>query len=107
MRRHWSVVWMVAQMVAQANRHLASGTVELAVRLHDASAGLAVGIALLKDRTESPWSEQQPDSHLAIEVFEQVLSELRQLSRTVSDRPAVTPRAANARESLTRDAKTA
>ncbi len=98
---------MFAQMVGRANRRLARGTVGLAVRLHDASAGLAVGIGLLKGSTESARRKPQPDSDRAIEAFEEVLAELRQLSRTVSDRHAVTPRAANVRESLTRDAKTA
>lgn len=104
MRRPQRGLPMVAQMVARAHSRWARSAAGLAVRLHDASAGLAVGIGLLKGSTESASSEQQPDSSLAIQMFEQVLDELRQLSRTVSARPVVRPRPQSVVESLKRDA---
>jgi signal transduction histidine kinase len=107
MRRPLRSLSMVAQMVARAHRPVAAGAVGLAARLHDASAGLAVGIGLLKGSTDTASSELLPDPGHAIQIFEQVLAELRQLSRTVSARPVVGPRSPSVLESLKRDATVA
>src|ERR1700681_2114483 len=82
----------------------AAATFRLAARLHDASGDLAVGIALLKGWKESGLGRQQPEPDRTIEVFEQVLAELRQLSRTVSEGVARS-RPAAVRESLELHAK--
>jgi signal transduction histidine kinase len=94
-------------MVARERRISAASSIRMAVRLHDVSAGLAVGIGLLKGWKESGWSERKPDPHRTIEVFEQVLAELRQLSRAISEGAAVRPRPGSVRESLEREAKAA
>lgn len=83
----------------------AAGTTWLAVRLHDASAGLAIGIGLVKG-----WQESRPDTvpqapNEALDVLEQVLTELRQLSRTVSSGAPPSRRSATLRECLQREAE--
>lgn len=88
-------------------RRRAAASVRLAVQLHDLSGDQAVGIALLKGWKESGWSGAQPEPDRTIEVFEQVLVELRQLSRAVSDRVPLRSMAASVRESLEREAMTA
>jgi len=88
-------------------RRGSAASVRLAVQLHDLSSDLAVGIALLKGWKESGWSGEKPDAYRTIEVFEQVLVELRQLSRAVSDRVPLRSMAASVRESLEREAMTA
>jgi signal transduction histidine kinase len=93
-------------MGAQERRG-ASANLRLAVELHDVSGDLAVGIALLKGWKESGWSEQPPEQDRAIDVFEQVLAELRQLLRAVSEAAPTRIRSASVRESLEREAKTA
>ncbi len=93
-------------MVART-RTDSTSTRQFAVRLHDASAGLAVGIGLLKGWPEARSGDHQPSSQFVIEAFEQVLTEVRELSRTLSDRPSVRLRPADFRESLDRDAKAA
>lgn len=94
-------------MVARDRPRSAADTAWLAVRLHDVSAGLAVGVGLLKGWKEFAISDQRPDPLGALEVFEQVLAELRQLSRAISERAPVRNRPASVRESLVREAKTA
>jgi len=68
-------------------RHRSSGirSAELAVRLHDAAAGLAVGIGLLKVEPQITHTErlQQVDEALAIVV--DVQANLKQLSQTPLD----------------------
>jgi signal transduction histidine kinase len=67
---------------------MAAGTVgkpandrtRLAVRIHDVSAGLAVGIGLLKGLKHSASSGGGPSCDGPIEVFEAVLADLRQLA---------------------------
>ena len=93
-------------MVARS-RTDSTSTRQFAVQLHDASAGLAVGIGLLKGLSEAGPGDHQPGSRFVIVAFEQVLTELRQLSRTLSDRDVVRPRTADIRESLQRDAMAA
>jgi hypothetical protein len=93
-------------MVFRKRRDSAASGIRLAVRLHDVSAGLAVGIALLKGWKEYGWIEQISDPDRTIGVFEQVLAELRQLSRAVSEGPVARSRPANIRSSLERAAKT-
>jgi signal transduction histidine kinase len=91
-------------MVARS-RTDSTSTRQFAVRLHDASAGLALGIGLLKGWSETRSGDHQPSSQFVIEAFEQVLIELRQLSRTLSGGHDVRPRPADFRESLDHDAK--
>ena len=74
---------------------------EFAARLHDASAGLAVGISLLKGSTSSGG----PASGQTIEVFEEVLANLKQLSRGTPARGPQTRPRENLRESLKHEAK--
>ncbi len=93
-------------MIARSRTDSGS-TRQFAVRLHDASAGLAVGIGLLKGWPEARSGDHQPSSQFVIEAFEQVLTELRQLSRTLSHRHGVGPRPADFRESLDQDARAA
>jgi signal transduction histidine kinase len=94
-------------MVARERRSPAASSIRLAVRLHDVSSGLAVGIGLLKGWKESGWSERRPDPDQTIEVFEQVLAELRLLSRAISEGASARSRPASVRDTLEREAKTA
>jgi len=57
----------------------------LAVRLHDLSAELAIGLALLRGWIETPVEDPKREPRQTIEVFEQVLGELRHLMQSVSD----------------------
>jgi hypothetical protein len=93
-------------MVTRDRRNTAGSSIRLAVRLHDVSGDLAIGIALLKGWTESGWSET-PGPPRPLEVLEQVLAELRQLTRAFSDRAASLHRPLSVRESLERVAQTA
>jgi len=93
-------------MVARSRTDSAS-TSQFAVRLHDASAGLAIGIGLLKGWPPARSGDHEPSSQFVIEAFEQVLTELRQLSRTLSDGRGVRQRPADFRESLDQGAKAA
>lgn len=94
-------------MAARDRGSSPNGAVQMAVRLHDASAGLAIGIGLLKGWTEAGWTEPKPDSRFVIEVFEEVLIELRQLSRTISSGSAGSRRRRNLQEAFQLDAKAA
>jgi two-component system sensor histidine kinase DesK len=85
-------------------RRGAAASGRLAVHLHDLAGDLAVGLALLKG---SGWSSQQPEPDRTIEVCEQVLTELRQLSRTASEGVHARRPPASVRESLLREATTA
>ncbi|MHB8688954.1 MAG: sensor histidine kinase [Candidatus Dormibacteraceae bacterium] len=87
-------------------RRGASASLRLAAGLHDVSGDLAVGIALLKGwkETRRSGSLEQPDR--VIEVFELVLAELRQLSRTASEGVHVRSRQESLRESFELEAKT-
>lgn len=97
---------MVAAMVTRVRRNSAGSHIRLAVRLHDVSGDLAIGIALVKGWKEAGWSET-PDPLGPIQVLEQVLAELRQLTRTFSDRAASPHRPPSLRASLERVAQTA
>jgi hypothetical protein len=66
-------------MATDPNRNRADPQSKLAVRIHDVSAGLAVGIGLLKGFTQTAASGAPPDSKGPIEVFEAVLADLREL----------------------------
>lgn len=94
-------------MIARERRGSAATSIRLAVRLHDVSAGLAVGIGLLKAWKESGLSEPKPDPDRTIEVFEHLLAELRLLSRAISEGAPARNRPASVRDSLEREAKTA
>lgn len=78
---------------------------ELAARLHDASAGLAVGISLLKDSTHSGGQAPFLEAGHPIEVFEGVLANLRRLSSTMTDRAPKTHPRQPLRDSLEHDAE--
>ncbi len=82
----------------------AAGTTWLAVRLHDVSAGLAIGIGLVKGWQESRPGIVQHAPNDALEILEQVLTELRQLSRAVSSEAPPSRRSATLRECLQREA---
>jgi signal transduction histidine kinase len=86
-------------------RRGASASLRLAAGLHDVSGDIAVGIALLKGwrETRRNGTLDEPDS--TIDVFEQALAELRQLSRTVS-KGVARSRPVGLRESLELEAKT-
>jgi signal transduction histidine kinase len=94
-------------MVARTRHGSAASGTRLAVRIHDSAAALAVGIALLKGSKESGWSELNANPDHTIAVFEQVLAELRQLSRTLSNERAARTRPAGIRDSLEGAAKSA
>ena len=76
-----------------------------AARLHDASAGLAVGISLLKGSPRFGRTDSPPESDETLEVFEQVLDNLRQLTRAMTNRAPRTDPRRNLRHSLKRDAQ--
>jgi signal transduction histidine kinase len=80
------------------------GNVRLAVRLHDLAGDLAVGIGLLKGGMEAGSTEQKPGR--VLEVFEQVLAELRDLSRAISEEARARSLPTSLRESLERGART-
>ncbi len=80
-------------------------TTEFAARLHDASAGLANGINLLKGSTRPEVPGPVLVGNQAIEVFEGVLANLRQLSHAMSDRAPQRPRQTDLGESLKREAR--
>lgn len=84
---------------------MGAGTPWLAVRLHDAAAGLAIGIGLVKGWQESRTGIEQHAPNYALEVLEQVLMELRELSRTLSSQAPPSHRPATLRECLHREAK--
>ena len=67
-------------MATATDRNPADAQSKLAVRLHDVSAGLAVGIGLLKSLKQTAASGAGPDCGGLIEVFEAVLADLRQLA---------------------------
>ncbi len=77
----------------------------LAARLHDISSGLAIGIGLLKGRNESTWSGSRSELQQTIDVFEEVLAELRHLLRGVSEGADGRGGPVNVRESLVQEAK--
>ena len=79
-------------------------SVRLAVRLHDVSGDLAVGIALLKGWKEAGWGEKKPGPDRMLQVFEQALAELRELSRGISAGARARSRPPTVRESLEREA---
>lgn len=92
-------------MESRERTSAAAGSTWLAVRLHDVSAGLAIGIGLVKG-----WQEYRPGTapqapNDALDVLEQVLTELRQLSRAVSSGAPPRRRSAALRESLQREAR--
>src|SRR5579859_61870 len=62
----------------------------LAVRLHDISASVAVGIALLKARSESPASAAPAAGDPALDAFELALASLRNLAIGSGRAPAST-----------------
>lgn len=82
-----------------------SASLRLAVELHDVSGDLAVGIALLKGWRETEGNGKQAEPNRAIDVFEQVLAELRHLLRTVSQEVARS-QPVSLRDSLELEAKT-
>ena len=93
---------MLFQMAREQSA--ASGALRLAARIHDASAGLAIGIGLLKGLTDTG-SGAEVDR--LVEVLEQVQVELRQLSRSVAEGADREVRSTNVRGALERTAETA
>ena len=83
-----------------------AASLRLAVGLHDVSGDLAVAIALLKGWRDPGRNGRHAEPDRLIDVFEQVLAELRRLSRSVSQGVA-TSRPPGLRESLQLEAKTA
>jgi nitrate/nitrite-specific signal transduction histidine kinase len=67
-------------MATDADRNPADTQSKLAVRMHDVSAGLAVGIGLLKGLAQTAAPGAAPDCDGPIEVFEAVLADLRELA---------------------------
>lgn len=95
----------VAHLGPQGRRATAA-SIRLAARLNDASGDLAVGIALLKGWKESgggPLAEPA----FTIGVFEQALTELRELTQAASDPGRARRHPASVRESLEEAAHTA
>jgi signal transduction histidine kinase len=86
-------------------RRGASASLRLAAGLHDVSGDLAVGIALLKGWRETRRNATLDEPDRTIDVFEQVLAELRQLSLTVSQGVRARSRQESLRESLELEAK--
>jgi len=91
-------------MDAPPRRSSSAGTAWLAVHLHEVSAGLAVGIGLMKG-----WQESRPGTvpqapKDALDVLEQVLGELKELSRTVAGETLANSQAATLRECLIQEA---
>jgi signal transduction histidine kinase len=91
---------MVAAMIAMERGSSAVAALRLAARLHEVSAGLAVGIGMLKGSKAA-----DRDRRAAIEVFEQVLVDLRKLSQETAAGVVARRRPATVRETLQREAK--
>jgi len=92
-------------MDAPKRRGSSAGTAWLAVRLHEVSARLAVAIGLMKG-----WQESRPGTVAqapgdALEVLEQVLVELKELSRSVAGETLPNHRLATLRECLSQEAR--
>jgi signal transduction histidine kinase len=94
---------MLRQM-AREQSDSATSALRLAARIHDASAGLAIGIGLLKGWTNTGSGAEM--DRLA-EVLDQVQAQMRQLSRSVTEGTDPEVRPATVRSSLERAAKTA
>jgi signal transduction histidine kinase len=92
-------------MATRTRKRSQSDDVRLAVRLHDVSAELAIGIGLLKDWVESASSERKLEPRQTVMVFEQVIAELRQLLRSVSEGATGRRPTESVRESLDREAR--
>jgi len=92
-------------MPGQHRKDPTVGRAELAAGLHDVSAGLAIGIGLLKASDESAGGVRALG--VVIAAFEEALAELRRLSRTIGDRGASTRRRTDLRQSLQREASMA
>ena len=92
-------------MTRPKQRSLGIRSAELAVRLHDAAAGLAVGIGLLKIEPHVTHTERLQQADQALAILVDVQANLKQLSQTPHD---VWPRAntpSDLRLGLKREAK--
>src|SRR5437660_693029 len=94
---------MLLQM-AREHADSANGALRLSARIHDASAGVAIGIGLLKGWTDS---RSGMETDRLVEVFEQVQAQLKHLSRTVPEGTAPGLQPTSVRNSLERVARTA
>jgi|SRR5713226_9594837 len=72
-------------MVRRQHRRPGIGAAELAVRLHDAAAGLAVGIGLLKIEPEATHTDRLRQTDQALAILVEVQANLKQLSRAFFD----------------------
>jgi signal transduction histidine kinase len=90
-------------MSTRGRKRSQADEIRLAARLHDISAGLAIGIGLLKGWMESTSTEL--GQRRSLEVFEQTLGELRGLLRPASEWDVGGHGPTSTRESLDREAK--
>ncbi len=92
-------------MVRRQHGRLGISAAELAVRLHDAAAGLAVGIGLLKIDAEVPSIDRLRQTDQALAILVEVQANLKHLSRAFLD---IAPQAnppADVEHGLKREAK--
>src|SRR5260370_12696833 len=92
-------------MVRRQPGRLGISAAELAVRLHDAAAGLAVGIGLLKIDAEVPSIDRLRQTDQALAILVEVQANLKHLSRAFLD---IAPQAnppADLEHGLKREAK--
>src|SRR5260370_7285111 len=92
-------------MVRRQHGRLGISAAELAVRLHDAAAGLAVGIGLLKIDAEVPSIDRLRQTDQALAILVEVQANLKHLSRAFLD---IAPQAnppADLEHGLKREAK--
>jgi signal transduction histidine kinase len=92
-------------MPGQHQRDPIVGRAELAAGLHDVSAGLAIGIGLLKASDETAGGARALG--VVIAAFEESLAELRRLSHRIGDRSTSKRRRTDLRDSLRREARMA
>lgn len=99
---HWP------QCRAMARRPRAESVVspaELAVRLHDAAAGLGLGVGLFRSATSSGRRDRPPGTDQALAIVAEVQADLKQLSRGISEGSARQRRPIDVRQALCREAK--
>ena len=82
-----------------------AGQAELAVQIHDASTGLALGIGRFKGLTESSRADHSPDVDRVLAVLQDSLARLRQLSGGLTGTEKPPARRRDLKDSLTQEAK--
>lgn len=92
-------------MVRRVQVKNAVGALDLAVRIHDAAAGLGVGMGVLQPDPEVAPAVQMQRVDQALNILAQVLGELRQLSRDISGGSRWSQLPANMELSLRREAE--